>query len=80
MCASRASGPAGWRNRRSLEDVVVYVGGVRAQVLYAGPQGTYAGLDQLNVKVTRDLATTDETGVVVTVDGRTANVTTVNLQ
>lgn len=70
----------GWRNRRSLEDVVVYVGGVRAQVLYAGPQGTYAGLDQLNVKVTRDLATTDETGVVVTVDGRTANVTTVNLQ
>lgn len=70
----------GFRNRKSLDDVIVYVGGVRAQVLYAGPQGTFAGLDQLNVRVPRDLAATDESGVVVTIEGRTANVTTVNLR
>ena len=70
----------GFRNRRSLDDVVVYVAGVRAQVLYAGAQPAFPGLDQLNVRVPRDLAATDESGVVVTVEGRTANVTTVNLQ
>lgn len=39
----------GIRNRASLSDVVLKVGGVNAQVLYAGPQGATPGLDQVNV-------------------------------
>jgi len=39
----------GIRGRSSLSNVAVTIGGVSAQVLYAGPQGTYPGLDQVNV-------------------------------
>lgn len=70
----------GFRNRRSLADVAVWVGGQRAEVLYAGSHGTYAGLDQLNVKVNRTGIETGESGVVLSVEGRFANVTTVNLR
>jgi uncharacterized protein (TIGR03437 family) len=70
----------GFRNRRSLADVVVWVGGQKAEVLYAGAQGAYAGLDQLNVKVSRTGIESGESGVVVSVEGRFTNVTTVNLR
>lgn len=70
----------GFRNRRALTDVVVWVGGQKAEVLYAGAHGTYAGLDQLNVKVNRTGIEPGESGVVVSVEGRFANVITVNLR
>lgn len=70
----------GFRGRRALSDVVVYVAGVRGEVLYAGPHPVFPGLDQLNVRVPTTLAVSGESGVVLSVDGRTANVTTVSLQ
>jgi uncharacterized protein (TIGR03437 family) len=46
----------GIRGRVSLSDVSVTIGGVPATVLYAGPQGVYPGLDQVNVLVPQALA------------------------
>ena len=46
----------GIRGRSSLSDVSVTIGGIPATVLYAGPQGTYPGLDQVNVLLPQALA------------------------
>jgi uncharacterized protein (TIGR03437 family) len=39
----------GIRGRSSLADVTATIGGVSMQVLFAGPQGQFPGLDQVNV-------------------------------
>lgn len=41
----------GVRNRAKLSDVVVTVGGVAAEVQYAGAQPEFPGLDQINVRL-----------------------------
>ncbi len=64
---------SGIRLRSSLDAVSVMVGGVNAQVLYAGPQGTYEGVDQVNVLLPRSLAGRGLVDVVLTFDGRIAN-------
>lgn len=69
----------GLRGRSSLNNVQVTIGGVAAQVMYAGPQPTYAGLDQLNVKLPTSLRGRGLVEVVVIVDGVTANKTTINV-
>jgi uncharacterized protein (TIGR03437 family) len=63
----------GFRNRSSLSGVSVKIGGVNAEVSYAGAQGTFAGLDQLNAKIPRALIGRGDTDIVLTVDGKTAN-------
>jgi uncharacterized protein (TIGR03437 family) len=67
----------GWRNRSSLANVSVKFGDLEAPVQYAGPQGDYAGLDQVKVLLPRWPAghTSQEEGVQVwlTVDGKLAN-------
>jgi len=49
-------------------------------VAYAGPQPQFAGLDQVNLYVPRSLAGAGEVPVILTVDGVTANVVTVNIK
>lgn len=49
------------------------IGDQSAAVLYAGPQGSLAGLDQLNILVPESLAGAGLVNVTVTVDGVTAN-------
>ncbi len=63
----------GLHNRTALSTVSVNIGGVNAQVDYAGPQPGFAGLDQINVRLPRSLAGRGEVDVMVVVDGRTAN-------
>jgi uncharacterized protein (TIGR03437 family) len=63
----------GFRNRSALSAVSVSIGGVNAQVDYAGPQPGFAGLDQINAWLPRSLAGRGEVDVVVMVDGKTAN-------
>lgn len=46
----------GIRHRGDLSQIVVQFGNVTALVLYAGPQGQYEGLDQLNVQLPPDLS------------------------
>jgi len=63
----------GIRGRSSLNDVTVTIGGAAASVLYAGPQRTYPGLDQVNVGLPLSLHNAGEVDVVLTVNGQSAN-------
>ena len=65
---------------RFRETVRVGVGGVNADVLYAGPQGQFVGLDQVNVRIPRSLAGRGTVPVVLVADGVTANILTVTIQ
>jgi uncharacterized protein (TIGR03437 family) len=71
---------SGVRGRAALSDVVVTIGGVPAEVVYAGPQGNFVGLDQVNVKLPRSLAGRKEVNVLLSVTGRTANPVTVSIK
>ncbi|MCI0389443.1 MAG: hypothetical protein MOB07_11870 [Acidobacteria bacterium] len=62
----------GFRNRISLEAVTAKIGGTPVEVLYAGPQGA-PGLDQINLRISRDLAGRGEVDVEIMVEGRALN-------
>jgi uncharacterized protein (TIGR03437 family) len=70
----------GIRGRSSPAAVTAKIGGVSAQVDYAGPQPDFAGLDQINVRLPRELAGRGEVDVVLTVDGQVANTVRVNIR
>ena len=69
----------GIRGRSALTAVTARIGGQDAEVQYAGPQGGFAGLDQVNVRVPRSLAGRGDVDVILTVDGKTANTVTVRV-
>ncbi|MFN0118870.1 MAG: hypothetical protein ACKV2V_00040, partial [Blastocatellia bacterium] len=56
------------------------MGGLDAGVLYAGPQGGFIGLDQVNILAPRALAGRNEIDMVLTTDGRAANTMRINLK
>ena len=70
----------GFRNRSALTAVTCKIGGTNAEVLYAGPQGDFVGLDQSNVRIPRSLKGRGEVDVVMTVDGKTANTVRVSVK
>jgi uncharacterized protein (TIGR03437 family) len=70
----------GIRNRSSLGGVIANIGGTNVPVLYAGPQPSFEGLDQVNLTIPLSLRGSGEVNIVLTVDGQTANVVTVNIQ
>ena len=70
----------GLRNRNGLSAVSVKISGTDAQVLYAGAQEQFSGLDQINVRLPRNLAGRGESAIELTVDGKRANPLTVNIQ
>ena len=49
------------------------IGGAEVPVLYVGPQGDYAGLDQVNVELPRSLFGKGESEIALSVEGRIAN-------
>ncbi len=59
--------------------VAVTIGGEAAEVLGAGAQGQFVGLDQVNVRVSRRLLGRGEVNVVLTVDGRPSNTVTIRI-
>lgn len=65
---------------RGGNDVGARIGGVNATVQWAGPQGQFVGLDQVNVSIPPDLRGRGEVDLVLTVDGRAANTVTARLQ
>ncbi|HQR36527.1 MAG TPA: kelch repeat-containing protein [Blastocatellia bacterium] len=67
----------GWRNRSSLAAVTASVGGIATEVIYAGQQGDFVGLDQANLRLPMSLAGRGEVEVRLTVDGIEANPVTV---
>jgi uncharacterized protein (TIGR03437 family) len=70
----------GLRNRSGLSNVSVKLDGVSAEALYAGAQGTFEGLDQINALLPRSLAGRGAVEVSVTVDGKQANALKVTIR
>jgi len=58
----------------------VTVNGLTAEVLYAGAQGEFAGLDQVNIQLPAGLSGSGEVDVQLTVDGKNANVVRVAIR
>jgi uncharacterized protein (TIGR03437 family) len=69
----------GLRFRNSLSNVTVKISGVDAQATFAGAQGDFAGLDQINMRIPRGLAGRGEVEIALTVDGQTANHVRINI-
>jgi uncharacterized protein (TIGR03437 family) len=66
----------GVRYRSDLKNVSCEVGGVALPVAYAGAQGGYVGLDQVNVLLPKSLRGKGEVQVILTADGKAANTVT----
>lgn len=64
----------GWRGASSDSQVVVRIGGVVVPVYFAGPQGDYVALDQLNIRLPRELLGRREVELSLEVDGMIANI------
>jgi uncharacterized protein (TIGR03437 family) len=70
----------GLRFRSELAAITARVGGEAAEVTYAGAQGEFVGLDQINVLLPRSLIGRGEVGVELTVDGRVTNAVKVQIK
>lgn len=70
----------GFRQRSALTAVTGRIGGIDAEVSYAGPQTDFVGLDQANVRVPRSLAGRGEVEVAFGVDGKPANTVRVQIK
>ncbi len=71
----------GVRNRSALSNVAATIGGGTAlPTVYAGPQGAYPGVDQINLLLPRTLAGRNTVNVVLSADGKTANTVTINFK
>ncbi len=63
----------GLRYRSALSAVSAKLGATDAQVMFAGAQGGFVGLDQVNVRLPRSMIGRGEVDFVLTLDGQTAN-------
>ena len=62
------------RSRRSvISGVRAQIGGVDVEALFAGAQGEFVGLDQVNLSLPGILVGRGEVDVLLTVDGKIAN-------
>lgn len=70
----------GFQNLSSLMGASVKIGDVDTQVTYAGRQGDYVGLDQVNVLIPRNLIGKGEADVLFIANSTGANVVRVNIK
>jgi uncharacterized protein (TIGR03437 family) len=70
----------GLRFRSASAEVGVTIAGRAQEVLYASLQGYYRGLDQVNVMLDPNLAGSGEVEVVLTVEGKVANIVKIRLK
>ncbi len=70
----------GLRYRSSLSAMFASLGGVDCQVTYAGEQGGFVGLDQVNVRLSRSLIGRGELDVALIADGQAANAVKANIK
>lgn len=70
----------GWRFNGPLSDVKVTVGGTPSEVLYIGPQGGFVGLDQINLRLGRQLVGRGLLDIQLAVDGVVSNLVQVQVQ
>ena len=70
----------GLKGRSSLSAVSALLGGTAQEVLYAGPQGDFVGLDQVNLRLSRNLVGRGEMNLSLAVDGKAANIVTLRVK
>ena len=70
----------GIRNRTSTQAVTATIGGLSTPALYAGIQGTFIGLDQINLQLARTLIGRGQIDVILTVDAMNANTVSINIK
>jgi uncharacterized protein (TIGR03437 family) len=71
----------GLRGHAALDEISATIGGEEVPVLFAGAQGEYAGLDQVNLgPLPRSLAGRGEVEIVITISGRQSNPVTVSVE
>jgi uncharacterized protein (TIGR03437 family) len=70
----------GLRKNSGLANVRATIGGATASVVFAGAQGEFPGLDQVNVQVPDSLRGRGEIALAITVDGQTTNTVTINVR
>lgn len=70
----------GFRNRSSLSAVSCTIGGANANVIYAGTQNQFVGVDQANILIPRSVAGRGNVDLVLRVDGKNANIVTINIK
>ena len=63
----------GLRNHGGVGSISATISGVEVQVVYAGAQGTYVGLDQVNLRLPRSLAGRGELNLRLTITGIETN-------
>jgi uncharacterized protein (TIGR03437 family) len=66
--------------RGAGSNVTVAIDGINAPVAYAGPQGDFAGLDQVNVRLSPQLAGSGTVNIVLTAASMAANVVNIAIQ
>jgi uncharacterized protein (TIGR03437 family) len=70
----------GVRNRQALSTVSIRIGGTDVPMLFADPQGEFAGLDQIVGRLPRSLIGRGEMDLVLTVDGKPANTVRISIR
>ncbi len=70
----------GYKFRNSLSSVITSIGGESSEVLFAGPVDGFVGLDQTNARISPSLAGRGVVDVVLVVDGKPSNTTTVQIR
>lgn len=70
----------GMRNVSSADRVQVTIDGIAAQVVYAGPHGSLAGLDQINVIIPQQLRSKGTVNVTLVVDGIPASTVQIRIK
>ncbi|MFN0112549.1 MAG: putative Ig domain-containing protein [Blastocatellia bacterium] len=71
---------SGFRFNSGLQTVVATLSGAAAEVLYAGPQGDFVGLDQANIRLARNLIGKGDLELLFVVGGKPANRVRINLK
>jgi uncharacterized protein (TIGR03437 family) len=70
----------GFRNRAQNGALTATIGAEPAEVFYAGAQGDFAGLDQLNLRVPRVLLGRGLANLAVTIEGKPLNVLQITMR
>ncbi len=70
----------GIRKRELLADVKARIGGIEVQVEYAGAHGSLIGVDQINLRLPRELKGRGDVRIELEVDDIIANIVTVRMQ
>ena len=70
----------GLRKNSGLANVRATIGGADAPVAFAGAQGEFAGLDQINLQIPTSLRGRGDVAVILTVDGLTSNTVSINIR